>query len=502
MTAMVGAPGASAGQSPGITRSSRMRVAREPRRRVVIVGSGVAALETLLALRVHAGTRLEIEILAPGESFLYRPLSVAEAFDVGEAREFDLTTIVRDQGARQRVDSLVSVDPAAKTVLTGAGDRVPYDDLVIALGAHAVPAVPGALAFRGRPDVPALRAILAGVEAGTVSRLAFVHPAGNAWPLPLYELALMATGFASARRLPARIIVVSSEEQPLELFGSRASTAVRELLSARGIELHLPALATSFEDGILRLAGGGRVPADRAVALPRLGGPAIAGLPHDSEGFIPVDVFGRVQGLADVYAAGDATAFPLKQGGLATQQADTVAEVIAQRSGSAVEPQPFVPVIRGLLLTGGVPLYLRAGPGSARRESTVGNERGDERAGWREHRPESSSSSGALWWPPSKIAGRYLAPYLATARPVPLSSAPLTDRAAPRHHQADAADHEDALELALLLAENDARWGDYAIALRGLEAAEALNGALPAEYEARRRQWQRALAEASRRPGL
>src|SRR5437588_3195781 len=144
--------------------------------------------------------------------------------------------------------------------------------------------------------------------------------------------------------------------------------------------------------------------------------------------------------------------------------------------------------------------YLRAGPGTTRGEPTIARERHDDPGPTR--RVQSSSSTSALWWPPSKIAGRYLAPYLATARPVPLSSAPLTDRAAPRHHQADAADHEDALELALLLAENDARWGDYAIALRGLDAAEALNGALPAEYEARRRQWQRALADASRQPGL
>ena len=482
------------GQSPRTAGTSRLHVARAAARRVLIVGSGVAALETLLALRVHGGSLLDIEVLAPGESFLYRPVSVAEAFDAGEAREFDLAAIFDDQAVRHRVDSLVRVDPEGKTVLTAAGDRLSYDDLVIALGAHAVPVVPGALPFRGRRDVPALREILAEMEAGTVSRLAFVHPAGNAWPLPLYELALMAAGFASARRLAARVILVSSEEEPLELFGPRASAAVGELVRARGIELHVPALATAFADGVLRLAGGGTVAADRAVALPRLRGPAIDGLPHDSEGFIPVDVYGRVHGVADVYAAGDATAFPLKQGGLATQQADTVAEVIAQGAGSAIEARPFVPVIRGLLLTGGVPLYLRAGPGTVRREGTVGNERHDETGPAGRPRAESSSSSSALWWPPAKIAGRYLAPYLATARPVPLSSAPMSDRAAPRRDNAPSADHADALDLALFLAENDARWGDYAMALRALEAAEALAGALPAEYEARRREWQQALA--------
>jgi sulfide:quinone oxidoreductase len=482
----------------------KLRAVRSPTdRKVMIVGAGVAALEALLALRVHCGSRLEIQILAPGESFLYRPVSVAEAFDVGEAREFDLTTIFEDQRATRHVESLASVDTVAKTVRTTTGTSLPYDELIIARGAHPVPMLPGALTFRGRPDVPALREILRDLETGRVSRVVFALPTGNAWPLPMYELALMAAAFISARRLDARVLIVSSEEEPLELFGAHASEAISELLRARGIEMHLSALATAFQDGTLQLAGGATVRADRVVALPRLRGPAIPGLPCDQEGFIPVDVYGRVQGLEDVYAAGDATAFPLKQGGLAAQQADAIAEVIAQRTGAPVQPQPFCPVIRGLLLTGGAPIYLRAGPETLRHESTVANERGPETPvtpGRR--RVESSSSSSALWWPPSKIAGRYLAPYLATARPTPLALAPLTDRHGQPRARASEAEHADALELALLLADYDARWGDHTMALRALDSAEALAGVLPPPYAAKRKAWQHALVRAGHRVRL
>ena len=475
---------------------------REDKRRVIIVGAGVAALEALLALRVHAGSRVDIEVLAPGISFLYRPVSVAEAFDVGEAREFDLPTIFEDQHVRRHVDTLASVDTAAKTVLTAAGATLPYDDLIIALGAQPVPALPGALAFRGRRDVPALREILSDLDSGRVSRVAFVLPTGNAWPLPLYELALMAAAHIKSGQLPAQVLLVTCEEEPLEVFGHRASEAVAELLRARDVELHLEVLATRFGDGTLQLAAGAPLAADRAIGLPRLRGPAIEGLPQDSEGFLPIDVHGRVLGVADVYAAGDATAYPLKQGGLATQQADAVAEVIAQRSGVEIEPQPFSPVIRGLLLTGGVPVYLRAGAGASRHESTVAAERGGDgdapqAPDWR--RVESSSSTSALWWPPSKIAGRYLAPYLATARPLPLSSAPLADRHAPAHGHASAQEHADALELALVLADYDARWGDYPMALHALDSAEALAGALPPQYAAKRKEWQRELAREGHR---
>ena len=73
---------------------------------------------------------------------------------------------------------------------------------------------------------------------------------------------------------------------------------------------------------------------DRVVALPLLHGPQLAGAPAESDyGFIPVDVHGRVKGLQNVYAAGDSTNFPIKQGGLATQQADAVASHLGLAAG-------------------------------------------------------------------------------------------------------------------------------------------------------------------------
>ena len=96
--------------------------------------------------------------------------------------------------------------------------------------------------------------------------------------------------------------------------------------------------------------------------------------------------------MSDVYAAGDITTFPVKQGGIAAQQADAAAEAIAAAAGADVDPAPFQPVLRGLLLTGGEPRYLRS-------ELAAGRDLVGE--------PEP------LWWPPAKIVGRYLAPFLA-----------------------------------------------------------------------------------------
>jgi sulfide:quinone oxidoreductase len=242
-------------------------------------------------------------------------------------------------------------------------------------------------------------------------------------------------------------------------------------------------------DRVMVMAGAGELHVDRVITIPMLEGPSVRGLPQDRHGFIPVDGHGRVQGLDDVYAAGDVTAFPLKQGGLAAQQADAVAETIAAELGVAVTPSPFRPVLRGLLLTGGAPLYLRAEPQRLPRQTSVAIEATPLR---RTTRDASAAAGQPLWWPPAKIAGRYLGPFLATARPRHLASEPLTDRIAVPGPALTQSEYQDALELALMLADCDARWGDFGAALNALDAAESLQGALPAEYEAKRREWRAA----------
>jgi sulfide:quinone oxidoreductase len=220
-------------------------------------------------------------------------------------------------------------------------------------------AVDGALTFRGPADTERIDALLAELESGEVRRVAFAVPAGAVWSLPAYEFALMSSSWLAARGIDAELALVTPEDEPLQLFGREASAAVRRLLEERGIAVHTGVYAAHARDGELLLVGGGVLAADRVVALPRLQGPRIGGVPQTFEGFIPVDLHGRVTGLSDVYAAGDVTTFAVKQGGIAAQQAAAAAEAIAAAAGLAVEPRPFRPVLRGLLVTGEGPQYLR-----------------------------------------------------------------------------------------------------------------------------------------------
>lgn len=364
---------------------------------MLIVGGGVAGLETLLALRELAEERFAIELLVDKPDFVYRPLAVAEPFGLGESRRFDLARIAADRGATLRKGNLESVDPASHQVLTRDGARVDYDVLVLAIGANAQPPFSGAVTIQGPGYTGRFSTVLRELEGRRVHRVAFAVPGDVPWPLPLYELALMTAARVKERGLrTVELSFVTPESQPLEIFGNEAAAAVQGLLGEGGIALHTDCHPVSVEEDGLAVVPRerGRVPAERVVTLPRLTGPDVPGLPHDRDGFLRVDLHGLVQGETDVYAAGDGTSFPIKQGGIATQQADAVAESIAARAGAPVTPEPFRPVLRGLLLTGESPRYLR---------SEIGGGHGDD---W-------DVSEHALWWPPSKIAGRYLSPYLA-----------------------------------------------------------------------------------------
>ena len=446
--------------------------------RIVIAGGGVAGLEALLALRALAGTIPHITLVTSAVQTVDRPSTVAEPFDRGVAPTRDIAAIAADHHAELHLDRLAAVDAHRRVVVLGGGDELPYDALIVATGAGALHALDGAIAFRGPDDVDEMRAVRDALLAGEIASVAFALPGESTWPVPLYELALMTGADLRASGVEATVTIVTPEPSPLALFGPKAAEALAPRMAERRVDVRTGVRPVGVEPGRLRLSDGGSVPADRVVAMPTITGRPPAGLPSDAAGFVPVDAHGRVPGLDGVYAAGDVTAFPLKQGGLAAQQADAAAEAVAAQMGIAIEPEPFRPVVRGMLLIGGAPLYLRAEIGTG--EGTA------------EAVPSTSTASPqALWWPPAKVAARYLGPYLATARPRMLTPQPLVDRAAPERPHGDR-DHEAALGLALAMADGDARWGDYAAAVRALDAAEAIAGTLPPEYAARRERWRAA----------
>jgi sulfide:quinone oxidoreductase len=192
------------------------------------------------------------------------------------------------------------------------------------------------------------------------------------------------------------VTIYTPEETPLGVFGAEASDGLRADLEAAGVQVRTGVVVAEDPVAPARLIaqpGDEHLNSQRIVTLARVVARGVGGLSVDNRGFIRTDEHGRVGGAQNVWAAGDAIAYPIKQGGLAAQEADAAAESIAAAAGAGVAPQPFWPVLRGVLLAG-------------RGRQWISRELSKDADG--------EAQRHALWWPPTKIAGRYLAPYLAS----------------------------------------------------------------------------------------
>jgi sulfide:quinone oxidoreductase len=359
--------------------------------RVIVAGGGVAALETTLALAKLAPDHTDVTVIAPNADFAYRPLAVREPFAYGPASSYPLARIVEGAGATLVVGELGWVDPGTRTIHTTDDKTFEYDALMLALGAQIVPRYTHALTIDDRHLDETLHGVIQDIEGDYLHRLAFVVPDRLAWPLPLYEIALMTAARAYDTSIELDITIVTPEESPLAIFGPAATGAASELLQRAKITTITSAHAEVPSAREVLINGKRQLEVDRVIALPELYGPSVGGIPLGENGFIPVDAHGRVREVEHVFAAGDATDFPVKHGGVGSQQADAAAESIAAVAGAAVTPEPFHPIIHGMLLTGGDPRYLTARITGGRGFS-------------------SEITDAPTWSPPGKVASKYLAP--------------------------------------------------------------------------------------------
>jgi sulfide:quinone oxidoreductase len=372
---------------------------------VLIVGGGVAALEAALALRELGGENIATTMVAPNPEFVYRPMTVREPFSYPVANRYPLGDIARDLGMDLHSDNFKWLEPNERAVHTATGERLYYDALLLALGARLYPRFKHATTIDDARMDELLHGLIQDIEGGYVRRLAFVIPSGRTWPLPIYELALLCAARAHDMNIELLVTIATPEGAPLAIFGRAVSESVEQLLEENGIMAITSAHCEVPEPRRISISPGSReLHADRIVALPELVGHSAPGVPSRSEyGFIAVDSRCKVRGLDRVYAAGDATDFAIKHGGVAAQQADVAAQAIAAIAGLTPPPAPFRPVIHGMLLTGDKPRYLSA-------HITGG------------HGSSSAFSETPTWSPPTKIVARYLAPYLDRLDPVPAST--------------------------------------------------------------------------------
>ena len=315
-----------------------------PRSRVVVAGGGAAGLETLMALQAMAAERVELPLVAPEDEFVYRPLAVEEPYAVGRVRHVPLRDAARDAAATFIGETIAEIDPGTRTAMTDEKTRVDYDALVLATGAEPRPAVDGALTWDDRVKAEALGGLLRDIEDGYTRRVAVIVPPGPGWPLRGYELAVLIAKDATGMGMDAEVTLVTPEPSPLAPLERSAVAQLLEAVEAAGVML-VSDRSASVDAGppksVLLQPSGRRFQVDRVLALPVLHGRPLVGVAADERGFFEVDEHCRVRAVDGVWAVGDATAFELKSGGYATEQADVAAADIAATAGVDVEPPPF-----------------------------------------------------------------------------------------------------------------------------------------------------------------
>jgi sulfide:quinone oxidoreductase len=358
-------------------------------RRVVIAGAGIAALETVLALRALTGAQTSVTLIAPEPDFTVQLPGNAQPDAQGHLSDLDLGRFMSDHDGHFRRTAVLSIDSESRTVHCVSGPDQPYDSLIIAVGASSRPAFRYALMFGA--ESPMLGGLLAELQLGYSRSIAFVVQGLDAWSVPLYELALMvADGVSGLSIESVRLHLVTPETAPLEKLGPEATAAAEKLLDAASISLHCNANAVVHNDGQIDTGFAESLEVDRVVALPALSGPRLVGVPADPHGFIPVDEYGRVIGVSDIYAVGDVTDRPLRQCALACLQADTVAAHVAASADGKIDSAPYMPALHGRLFTEVDGRFLRV-------EKAMNPSEVDTRT---------------LWSPQSPAVGLYLAPYL------------------------------------------------------------------------------------------
>ena len=355
--------------------------------RVLIAGGGIGALAGALALREYAPPGVELTLLAPGAG----PRARARDRGGGDGRRRPPAATrwrrSRTTSARTLVpDVLEAVDAERGTAGTRDSGLLGYDALLIAVGARPARASRARCGSRARVTPAALRAALDGL--GPRPRVLFTTGAGVGWTLPLYELALL----TAARRPDASVAVATPEPRPAAVFGAVASHEVSRRLAEAGVDVHT-GVAARVRRGRRAVARRGRLARRRPRGRPApAGGPGSPGCPPTRTGSCPSTATAHVDGTP---ASGPPATRPRARSSRAgsPRSRPTSPRARSRPSWAATSrPMPYEPALRGVLLTGGAPRFLRRSSLSS---------------------VPSAASARPLWSAPGKVADGRVARYLA-----------------------------------------------------------------------------------------
>lgn len=311
-------------------------------RRVVVVGAGMAGVQTAVALREQGFTGTVTVIGAePHQPYDRPPLSKAVLLGKAEGSAFDVD--FEALGIELRLGSeVLGVRPGAHELDTAEGP-VPYDDLVLATGAEPIrlpgtEGVPGVHLLRTLDDAERLRPVLA--------RQHDIVVVGAGW--------IGAEFATAAREAGCAVTVVEAADRPLAgALPAEVAAPMTSWYADAGASLRTHARVERVEPGAVVLDDGSRVAAGAVVvgigARPATAWLAGSGIELGAHGEVVADDRLRTS-VPDVYAVGDCASFPSGRYGErllvhhwdnALQGPRTVAANILGETPSVYDPVPY-----------------------------------------------------------------------------------------------------------------------------------------------------------------
>jgi len=324
---------------------------------ILILGGGVGGVATARALRKRLPSTHRVVLVDRARDHVFAPslLWLMVGQRTADAITRPLARLAR-KGIEVRVGNVEHIDPEGRMV-TVADEALRADYLVITLGADLAPEAIAGLApaghnFYTRSGAESLWGDLQNLRAGRI----VVLTAAPAYKCPAapYEAAMLIDAWLRkrGRRDGVHIDVYAAEPAPMAVAGPHVSSAVTQLLAAKGIPYH-PEHQVTMVDGDrqrLTFANGRQADFDLLAYVPPHRAPAVirdSGLTNDS-GWMAVDRHTLQTRWHNVYAIGDVVSIPLalgkplpKAGVFAHRQADVVAENIAHAIAGQAQPARF-----------------------------------------------------------------------------------------------------------------------------------------------------------------
>ncbi len=325
-------------------------------KRILILGGGFGGLTAATSLRSRLGPENEIVIVDRKDSFF---MGLAKLWVLTGQRTPEegkrARTLLEKNGVKFVRAEVNKISLEQRSVLTDAG-TLPYDYLVIALGADLAPdLVPGfweaALNLYDLDQVLRINLELSGLTRGRlvvlISSTPFKCP-----PAP-YEATLLMDDMlrSGGVRDEVQLDVYTAEPMPIPIAGPANSAKLQGWLKDREINLHTnhKPVRIDAEQKEVSFENGAKAAFDLLVAVPPHRCPKVvreAGL-TDASGWVPVNPKTLKTAHDHVYAVGDITAVKLPNGLMLPK-----AGIFAEAEANVVAEEIAVEVEGGLALAG------------------------------------------------------------------------------------------------------------------------------------------------------